>query len=185
MTPLTSVLLAALVAAVAVFVVSSIIHMALPIHKSDMKGLPQEDAVLEALRKAGVSAGEYMFPWCSSMQEMGSEAMKQKWERGPTGTVIVRPAGGLAMGRSLGQWFVLCLVTSFFVAYALSLVLAPGAQNVFRVASSVAFLGYGFGSASNSVWKSVPWSTTFKFCFDALLYALATGAAFAWMWPAA
>jgi hypothetical protein len=46
-------------------------------------------------------------------------------------------------------------------------------------------LGYGFGSASNSVWKSVPWSTTFKFCFDALLYALATGAAFAWMWPAA
>jgi len=185
MVPLASLLLAVLVAAVAVFVVSSVIHMALPLHKSDMKGLPQEDLVLDALRKAGVTAGEHMFPWCSSMQEMGSEAMKQKWDRGPTGTLHVRPAGGLAMGKCLAQWFLLCVVTSFFVAYVLSLVLAPGAKDVFRVASSVAFLGYGFGSASNSVWKSVPWSTTWKFVLDALLYALATGAVFAWMWPAA
>ena len=138
-----------------------------------------------ALRKAGVTAGEHMFPWCASMQEMGSEAMKQKWDRGPTGTLIVRPAGGLAMGKCLAQWFVLCVVTSFCVAYVLSLVLAPGAQNVFRVASAVAFLGYGFGSASNSVWKSVPWSTTCTFVVDAWLSALATGAVFAWMWPAA
>ncbi len=185
MVTLTSLLVAVLLAAVAVFVVSSVIHMALPMHKSDMKGLPQEDLILDALRKAGVTAGEHMIPWCASMKEMDSEAMKQKWDRGPTGTLIIRPAGGLAMGRALTQWFLLSIVISLFVAYTLSLVLKPGAPDVFRVASSVAFLGYGFGSATNSVWKSVPWGTTWKFVFDALLYALATGAVFAWMWPAA
>ena len=34
-------------------------------------------------------------------------------------------------------------------------------------------------------WKGVSWGITFKFVIDGLLYGLATGAVFAWLWPAA
>ena len=40
--------------AVLVFVVSSILHMVIPIHKGDYKKLPGEDQVLESMRGAGV-----------------------------------------------------------------------------------------------------------------------------------
>lgn len=181
---LSALLLPILLAAVAVFVVSSVIHMALPLHKSDMRGLPNEDAVLDAMRKSSLQPGEYMFPWCT-MEGMNTPEMKAKFERGPMGSLVVRPAGGYGLGKALGQWFALCLVTSLMVAYVASLALPEGSPMVFRFTSAAAFLGYAFGSATNSVWKAVPWSTTFKFVFDGLLYALATGAVFAFLWPAA
>jgi len=50
---------------------------------------------------------------------------------------------------------------------------------------AAAFLGYALWSVNDSIWKGVAWSTTLKFVLDGLLYALATGAVFAWLWPAA
>jgi hypothetical protein len=187
MLTLSALLVPILLAAVAVFVVSSVAHMVLPLHRSDMRGLPGEDAILDAMRNAGVSPGEYMFPWCSSIAAMGSAEMKAKFDRGPMGSLIVRPAGGFGMGKSLGQWFALCVITSLMVGYVATLAIPAGASGhlVFRFASAAAFLSYAFGSASNSIWKAVPWSTTCKFVLDALLYSLATGGVFALMWPAA
>jgi hypothetical protein len=43
-----------LVASVIVFVVSSILHMMLPFHRSDYARLQNEDDVMETMRKAGV-----------------------------------------------------------------------------------------------------------------------------------
>lgn len=51
MVSLTSLWLPILVSAVIVFVASSIIHMVLPYHRSDMRKLAQEDEVLAALRR--------------------------------------------------------------------------------------------------------------------------------------
>ena len=43
-----------LVAAVIVFVASSVLHLMLPYHRGDCAKLPSEDIVMEAMRKAGV-----------------------------------------------------------------------------------------------------------------------------------
>ena len=51
MTPLTDLWLAILVSSVAVFVVSSVLHMLLPIHKGDMRPLPDEDLYPNLFRK--------------------------------------------------------------------------------------------------------------------------------------
>ena len=53
--------LAILVAAVGVFVTSSILHMVLPYHRTDIRKLPadKEDAILDALNRAGVPPGDY------------------------------------------------------------------------------------------------------------------------------
>lgn len=174
-----------LVSAVFVFIVSSVVHMVLPIHKGDAKKLPSEDSVLDAMRQAGIEPGHYMFPCPSSMKDMSSPAMKAKFARGPVGSVIMRPNGDLGMGKALLQWFLLCILIGTFVAYLSGHALPRGAESwrVFRFTGIAALLGHAFWCANDSIWKGIPWVTTFKFFFDGVLYALATGATFAWLWP--
>ena len=185
MTPLASLWLPILLSAVFVFVASSLLHMVLQLHRSDYRKLPAEDELLEALRRTNTPPGQYMFPGADSMQEMGTPEMGAKFARGPIGTLIVRPGGSLKMGTSLGTWFLFCLLIGVLVAYVTGLAKGPGAGGVFRFTSAVAALGYAFSSVPDSIWKGVRWSQTAKFVFDGLVYALVTGATFAWLWPVA
>ncbi|MCC6782432.1 MAG: hypothetical protein IT457_06285 [Planctomycetes bacterium] len=176
-----------LVSAIAVFFASSVIHMVLPIHKSDYRGVPNEAAFLEALRAAKVPSGEFMFPICSSMKDMSNPEYLEKLKRGPVGSILIRPSGDFSMGKSLGQWFVFCVVIGFFVAYIASIGTPRGAASgdVFRITGAIAILGHAFGNVTNSIWKGVSWTITAKFVFDGVVYALVTAACFAWLWPAA
>ena len=65
--------------------------------------------------------------------------------------------------------------------------LPPGADatRVFRIAATVGVLAHAFSNVHDSIWKGVTWGTTLKFAFDGVVYALVTGATFAWLWPAA
>lgn len=174
-----------LVAAAFVFVVSSVVHMALPIHKGDWKQVPNEPAVMDALRAQGVKPGDYAMPWASCMKDLGSPEVKARFDQGPVAFLTVRPNGMPNMGGALGQWFVFSVVVGVIVAYVASLGLPRGADSmmVFRVTGATAWLGYGASQVCDSIWKGVNWTTSWKFVFDALLYGLATGAAFAWLWP--
>lgn len=185
MIPLIDLWLPVLVSAALVFVVSSLVHMVLKWHNSDARPLPNEDKALAALRSAGVTPGEYRFPYCSTMKDMGTQEFAAKLASGPVGNMTVVPSGPIAMGRSLLQWFVLCIVIGVFVAYTASLVLPRGADYsvVFRFTGTVAVLGYAFGSVSNSIWKGVPWSSTAKYFVDGVAYGLVTAGAFGWLWP--
>ena len=187
MLDLTDLLIPVLVAAAAVFVVSSLLHMVLPLHKSDFKRLPNEDAMLALLHEHRVPPGDYVFPRCESMKDMSSPEMTAKFERGPIGVLTLSPGGGIKMGRALGQWFVLCLVTSLLIGYLATLVLPRGSafDAVFRFTASAGILGYALSNVTDSIWKGVSWRTTFVFAFDGILYGLTTAAIFGWLWPAA
>jgi hypothetical protein len=172
-------------AAVLVFIVSSVIHMALPIHKSDKHPLPAEGPVLDALRQARIPPGEYMFPGCKSMKDMGSPEMLAKYQQGPVGLLTMLPNGPPAIGKALIQWFIYSLLVSAGTAYLAWHTLPVGAHYlaVFRVTGMVAFMTYGVAACVDSIWKGQPWSTSFKYVFDGLLYAFATAGAFGWLWP--
>jgi hypothetical protein len=71
-----------LLSAVFVFIVSSILHMAIPIHKGDFSKLPDEDKLLAAMRTHGVVPGDYMFPCPTSMKDMASPEMTAKFKQG-------------------------------------------------------------------------------------------------------
>ena len=91
-----------LLSAVIVFVVSSIIHMALPIHKNDYRKLPDEDKVLDALRSTGVTPGRwYIFPFCTH-KEMKSPEVLEKFKRGP---VDQSPSGRVERRTWVSSWF--------------------------------------------------------------------------------
>jgi hypothetical protein len=62
MVPLMSLWLPILISAVAVFIVSSVIHMVLGYHANDFKSLPSEKAMLDDLRKQNIPLGDYVFP---------------------------------------------------------------------------------------------------------------------------
>lgn len=177
-----------LLSGVAVFVVSSVLHMLIPVHKNDYAQLPEEDDVMAAMRQHKVAPGNYYFPLVRSMKDMASPEMVKKFNEGPVGFLTVLPNGPPAMGKSLIQWFVFSLVIGTFVAYATWLAVgATGAdpRHVFRMASTIAVMGYGVSAFVDSIWKGVKWSTSFKFFIDGLLYGLATGGVFAWLWPEA
>ena len=184
---ITELWLAILVAAVFVFIASSVLHMVLPIHKGDHTKLPNETEVLDAMRAAGVKPASYMFPCPASMKDMASPEMTAKYEQGPVGYLTVLPSGSPSIGKSLLQWFVFSIVVGAFVAYVARLALAPGADSmlVFRITATVATLGYAMAEVPNSIWKGVSWTTTAKFLFDGLIYGVVTGAAFYWLWPSA
>ena len=73
------------------------------------------------------------------------------------------------------------------IAYCAMITLAPGADymSVLRVVSVVGFLAFSWSNIPMSIWYGHPWSTTFKYMFDALVYALVMAGVFAWLWPAA
>jgi hypothetical protein len=184
MVPLTALWLPILLAAVIVFVASSILHMVLPYHRSDYQRLPDEDKLTAALRAAGLTRGLYIFPYCTH-KEMKSPAMIEKYKQGPVGMLTVFPSGPPAMPKFLAMWFAYCLVIGLFVACLTGSTVAPGApyQAVFRVAGTAAFLGYGVGQLVNSIWAGQPWSVTIKHVIDGLLYSLLTAGTFGWLWP--
>lgn len=173
------------VSAVLVFITSSIFHMALPIHKSDYRKVGDEAAFLAAVRAAGVGPGHYMFPMCSSMKDMNSPEMAEKYRQGPVGFMTILPSGPVALGKSLATWFIFCLIVGVFTAYVTGLALAPGAEYlmVFRIGGAVATLGYALTHFVDSVWKGMAWSITSKFIGEGIVYGLLTAGVFAWLWP--
>lgn len=185
--PFGSLWLPVIVSAVAVWIVSAIVHMVLKYHKADYKKLADEDSVAAAIRKAGPSPGVYPMPYCAEPSQMKDPAMRKKYEDGPVGMLTVMRNGVPAMGKYLAQWFLFCLLVSFVTAYVARLTLDPGTGGmmVLRIASTVALVAYGFGYLQNSVWFGQPWSNALRGILDAVLYALATGLVFCWLWPAA
>jgi len=172
--------------AVVVFLASSVLHMVLKYHQSDYQQLPGEAEVMGAMRKAGVAPGDYHFPYATNLKDAGSPEMMEKFKQGPVGTMIVRPSGPPTMGKALTQWFIYCLVISFFLAYVASRTLDPGAHYlaVFRIVGTVGFMAYAAALVSESIWTGRAWSTTLKNVFDGFVYATLTAGVFGWLWPA-
>jgi hypothetical protein len=185
MVPLTALWLPILLSAVLVFIASSLIHMAIPIHKNDYRKLPDEDRVLDAFRSTGITPGRgYIFPYCTH-KDMKSPESVEKFKRGPVGMLTIRPSGVPNMGKFLGQWFIYCIVISIFTAYLTSRTRTPGTEylEVFRVASIFAFAAYSLAFIQDAIWKGEDWGVTFKHVFDGLIYALLTAGTFGWLWP--
>jgi hypothetical protein len=183
MVPLTDLWLPILLAAVLVFLASFVLHMVLPIHRSDYRQLPDEENIRVALRTARAVRGMYMFPF-THHKEMGTPEAQEKFRQGPVGIVTLFNPGPPAMGKYLAQWFVFCVLVSFFTAYLTGRTVTPGTPylEVFRVAGTTAFMAYGVGPVSNGIWKGVPWAVVVKEVIDGLIYGLMTAGAFGWLW---
>lgn len=89
------------------FVASAITHMALPLGEVGIQRLPNEEAVVAALRENLRDRGFYFFP---AMADGATAEQQQRWaeayRRGPTGILVYRPQGSEPL--SAGQFATEC-----------------------------------------------------------------------------
>jgi hypothetical protein len=182
---IVSLALPIVLSAVIVFVVSSVIHMALTYHRTDFQKVPKEDEVMAALRPFNLQPGDYITPFAVSPDAMKAPEFVQKMTAGPVIFMTVMPSGPPSMTASLIQWFAYSLAVSISAAYVAGRALGPGADylDVFRFAGTAAFLAYSGAIIQNSIWYKRNWSATLKSVFDGLVYAAFTAGTFGWLWP--
>lgn len=185
MITLTSLWLPILLSAVFVFIASSIVHMVLPWHKSDVRKTPDEDRVMDALRPFALPPGDYMLPRCDKPSDMKTPEFVAKLERGPILVYTVLPNGKFSMGKNLLQWFIYLLVVTTLAAHLAQRSIAHGASyhHVFGVVGLACFLGFAPGLWQNSIWWGRSWLTTFKSTIDGIVYAAIAAGTFGWLWP--
>jgi hypothetical protein len=173
-----------LLSAVFCFVASSIIHMALPIHKHEYKKLgDKERTVMEAVRSWGLGGGVYYFPYCDP-KTRNDPANKEKMAAGPWGMMMLwgtKPN----MGKLLALWFLNLLIVSTLVAYVGRHAGLEGKPylKVFQVIGAVSFLAYGGNMMTDCIWKGRGWNSLPGALFDALVYSCLTGGTFGWLLP--
>ena len=104
------ILLAGILGGIAMFVWTSIAHMALPLGEAGTNEIPNESALLSAMQSSiGDNAGLYIFPGLgvgkNATREAKNEAMKQMQQRvaaNPSGILMYHPPGRqFAFGKSL------------------------------------------------------------------------------------
>ena len=184
MVTLASLWLPILLSAVLVFIASSLLHMVLKYHRTDWAKLPNEDAVLAALRSS--PPGDYMMPHVGGPEAMKDPALQERMKRDPMATVtIMRGDMNSSFRNSLIMWFIYSLVVALFAGYVAGRALRPGTQylEVFRFVGTIGFLGFGMALAQMSIWYGRKWSTTVKSMVDALIYGMLMAGVFGWLWP--
>jgi hypothetical protein len=185
MVSLAALWLPILVAAVLVFIASSLIHMLLGYHHADYDKLAEEDKVMDALRPFNLPPGDYVTPCPTSPASMRDPEFLARRKRGPVFMMTVWPAGDIRMGGQLAQWFVFAVIVNVFTAYVATLALPAGApyMEVFQVTSTVSFIAYGMALWELSIWYRRKWATTLRSNIDSLIYGLLIGGVFGWLWP--
>ena len=144
MTALHTLWLPVLLSSVIVFVVSSIIHMALPWHKGDYPKVPDEDKVMDALRPYAIPPGDYLMPRPASARDMSSPEFLEKRRKGPVMLLTVMPSGTPSMAANLVLWFLYSVGVGILAAYVAARALPVGAHylQVFRFVGVTAFASY-------------------------------------------
>jgi hypothetical protein len=173
-----------LLSAAAVWLISTIVGMALPHHKQDWIGLADEDGFMDYIRRSGIKPGNYLFPDFRSREALKSEKVEKALNEGPVGHLSVWPTP-VTMGDKMAGTFVVHLVVSTLIAY-LTRVALPGPAEfakVFQVAATAGILTYSFSFIPNALWFGAYKRTIIASFIDGIAYGLIVGAIFAWRWP--
>ena len=183
MTPITSLVLPILAAAVAVFVLSMVMQMA-PWHKGDYGNVPDDDALLNAIRQLNIPPGDYVVPSPRLPHGSRNPDFVEKWAKGPSVWMTVIPPTE-KMGRYMGQAFAFAVLVAGIAACVTSTIVGPGGNDhaIFHYGAIITFLSWSLGAWPQSIWYHRKWSSAFKGAFDAALYGVATGIVFTWLWP--
>ena len=172
-----------LLSAVLVFILSAASHMAVPYRIKEWSAAPGQDVLQKTLAEA--RPGLYVFPSPDSSLERGKAEWMKKWAEGPSAFLTLVPRGPLSMGRNLGLSFLLNLFVSLLAAYVAhhALVGPHRYLAVFRLVGTIGFAAYSIGTVYESIWYWRPWKSIAMNVLDALIFGLAMGGVFGWLWP--
>jgi hypothetical protein len=186
MPPIAQYWLPIVLATILCFVSGAILHMMIPLHRNDWRRLPDEDAVLDALKRSGVTAGNYMFPNtpAGDMSGMKDPAFQKRLAENPGGVMTIRPPGAIVMGPHLAKQFVYHLIMSILIAYFVAALVGPGGfSRVFHFTALLSGLAYVGALFPEAIWYHQPRNYVIAKVVDGLVWGVLTGLAFAWLGP--
>lgn len=131
------VLLAGIVGGIVMFIWGAVVLMVLP-SSMGVKALPNDDALIIAMKTSIPEPGIYMFPGIDIDAERTPEqqvAWEQKFKTGPAGIIVYRPIGGEPMPPSQFLTELLAdILAALVAAWVLSLVVASYGTKVILTA---------------------------------------------------
>jgi len=175
------IVIAGIVGGIAMFIWTSIAHVALPLGQTGLSQIPREAPVLAAMRDSiGDRAGLYFFPWTDmkGKNAMAEEAARMKIN--PSGLLVYRPPGAVAMtAQTLLVEFVKEAIVSLIAALLLAqtLLAGYGARLGF-----VTLIGIAAGLTTNVSywnWYGFPTDYTAAYAATDIIGYLAAGLAIA------
>jgi hypothetical protein len=121
-------LLAGVLGGIAMFIWTSIAHMALPLGEAGIREIPNEQAVLAVMQANIGESGLYLFPGFglgpNPTRQQRNEAMQHMGEKiasNPSGILMYHPPGrALALGKFLGIEFATELLESILAVFLLA-----------------------------------------------------------------
>jgi hypothetical protein len=179
------ILLAGIFAGVVVFAFSAFDHTVLPIGHIGLKSLPQEDAVVTAMRAGITERGLYFFPGMDMSRKPTAEEEKayvEKYVKGPTGLLVYSPGGEAPMmPRQLGTELLTNILAGCIAAFVVSLMAGPFGRRVIVVTLLGVFAWISI-SLSNWIWYGFPAAYILAEGFDQVGGWLLGGFVIAWMY---
>ena len=141
----TRIVLAGILGGIAMFIWTSIAHMALPLGHAGIRELPKEERLLATLRVGlGDKSGLYLFPGLGAgdnpTREQEKEAMTHYAEKlagNPSGFLMYHPAGERSL--TMGKWLTIEFATELLEAILAVFLLAQT-----RIASFGGRVGFVF-----------------------------------------
>ena len=148
-----NILFAGLVGGIILFVWGALAWTVLPLHSGSLHVMPNEEAVVSAMKAGLDKKGVYLFPGMpahtgdAQLDKVAMDAWTAKYAAGPVGIVIYDPAGGAPteMGQMVVGFIIGCL-SALLAAWLLSRSTAASSSFLARVA----FCGILGSSASGS-----------------------------------
>ena len=144
----------AFVAAILVFVWGYVSHSVLPIKEDVFLQLPEEDAIIGALRGSVSEPGMYYFPGFDRSRELTDEetaVFEAKYDAGPRGVIVFDTKGGKPISpKRLGIEFASNLLAALVAGIILSM---SAAGFVGRVAIVMLMGVFAWLSISVSYWN--------------------------------
>jgi hypothetical protein len=186
MTLITQYWLPIVVATILCFVSGAILHMMVPLHRKDWGRLPDEDALLDVLKRIGATPGNYMFPNspAGDMSVMKDPAFQKRLAENPGGVMTIRPPGAIVMAPYLAKQFVYHLIISIVLAYFVSALVGPGGfSRTFHFASLLSALAYVGALFPEAIWYHQPRNYVVAKVVDGIVWGVLTGVAFGWLGP--
>ena len=185
MTPIVSLWLPIIVSTVFAFIASSLIHMVLPWHKGDYPQLPNQDAIMDALRPFNLAPGDYMLP--RPGEHGGDEDAGVQGEgRARSGADHDRVQGHDGQhGEAARPVVHLSAGGGVFAAHIAGTLVGPGGDGklIFHSAFIVAFAGYVLALWQLTIWYRRSMRITLTSTFDGIIYSTIVGLTFVWLWP--
>jgi hypothetical protein len=160
--------IAGVVGGIAMFVWTSLAHIALPLGQIGFSQIPNEKPVLNAMQDSiGSHSGLYFFPWTDMKSSDAMAQVEAKLKMNPSGLLIYHPPGVNGMtAQMLIVEFIKEVVVSLIAAFLLmQTVLATYAAR----AGFVALAGVAAGLTTNiSYWNWYGFPTDYTVAYTAI-----------------